>query len=105
VETPAGRPESTSRVARLQSGARAFALNVSNVCGPAHDVTVLGAPAQALYSLAEVAPHHVLRVAVVSLADRLCFGLVADPAAVPDIAGLAAAIQQEAAELGAAAET
>jgi hypothetical protein len=37
--------------------------------------------------------------------DRLCFGLVADPAAVPDIAGLAAAIQQEAAELGAAAET
>jgi diacylglycerol O-acyltransferase / wax synthase len=92
-------------VARLQSGARAFALNVSNICGPAHDVTVLGAPAQALHSLAEVAPHHVLRVAVVSLADRLCVGLVADPAAVPDIAGLAAAIEQEAAELAAAAET
>jgi diacylglycerol O-acyltransferase / wax synthase len=60
---------------------------------------------QTLYSLAEVAPHPVLRVAVVSLAERLCFGLVADPAAVPDIAGLAAAIQQEAAELAAAAET
>ena len=40
-----------------------------------------------------------------SLADRLCVGLVADPAAVPDIAGLAAAIEQEAAELAAAAET
>jgi diacylglycerol O-acyltransferase / wax synthase len=44
-------------VARLQSGARAFALNVSNVCGPAHDVTVLGAPVQALYSLARVQVH------------------------------------------------
>jgi hypothetical protein len=92
-------------VARLQSGARAFALNVSNVCGPAHDVTVLGAPAQALYSLVEVAPHHVLRVAVLSLAERLCVGLVADPAAVPDIAGLAAGIEQEAAELAAAVQT
>ena len=78
---------------------------MSNVCGPAHAVTVLGAPAQALYSLAEVAPHHLLRVAVVSLADRLCVGLVADPAAVADIAGLAAAIEQEAAELAAAAHT
>jgi hypothetical protein len=43
--------------------------------------------------------------AVLSLADRLCVGLVADPAAVPDIAGLAAAIEQEAAELAVTAET
>jgi hypothetical protein len=40
-----------------------------------------------------------------SLTDRLCVGLVADPAAVLDIAGLAAAIEQEAAELAVTAET
>lgn len=91
-------------VAQLQSGARAFALNVSNVRGPAHDVTVLGAPAQAVYPLADLAPHHALRVAVLSLADRLCVGLVTDPAAVADVAGLAAAIEHEAADLAAAAE-
>jgi hypothetical protein len=87
--------------ARLQSSGRAFALNVSNVPGPATDVTVLGAPVHAMYPLAEVAPHHLLRVAVLSLADRLCVGLVADPAVVDDVAGLAAAIEQEAGELAA----
>jgi hypothetical protein len=88
---------------RLQSSGRRFALNVSNVPGPAADVTVLGAPVHGMYPLAEVAPHHLLRVAVLSLADRLCVGLVADPAVVDDVAGLATAIEQEAGELAALA--
>jgi diacylglycerol O-acyltransferase / wax synthase len=89
--------------ARLQKSGRAFALNVSNVRGPDSEVTLLGAPVRAMYPLAEVAPHHLLRVAALSLGDRLCIGLVADPAVVDDVAGLASAIEQEAAELTALA--
>jgi WS/DGAT/MGAT family acyltransferase len=89
--------------ARLQSCGRAFAVNVSNVPGPAADVTVLGAPVHGMYPLAEVGPHHLLRVAALSLADRLCVGLVADPAVVDDVTGLATAIEQEADELAALA--
>jgi diacylglycerol O-acyltransferase / wax synthase len=61
---------------------RVFALNVSNVPGPQGDLTVLGSPLIALHSLAEIAERHVLRVAVVSAADRLSFGLCADADAV-----------------------
>ena len=96
-------PQLRRWTARLQKSGRAFALNVSNVRGPDSEVTVLGAPVQAMYPLAEVAPHHLLRVAVLSLGDRLCIGLVADPAVVDDVAELAAAIEQEAGELAALA--
>ncbi|MCV2488228.1 WS/DGAT domain-containing protein [Geodermatophilus sp. YIM 151500] len=84
---------------RLQRSGRAFALNVSNVRGPDRPVTVLGAPVDTMHSLAEVAQHHALRVAVVSVADRLCFGFVADPAVVDDVDVLAAALEREASEL------
>ncbi|MGY1709072.1 wax ester/triacylglycerol synthase domain-containing protein [Geodermatophilus sp. SYSU D00758] len=84
---------------RLQRSGRAFALNVSNVRGPTRPVSVLGARVDTLHSLAEVAQHHALRVAVVSVADRLCVGLVADPAVVDDVGVLARAVEAEAAEL------
>ncbi|WP_158579965.1 wax ester/triacylglycerol synthase domain-containing protein [Geodermatophilus marinus] len=84
---------------RLQRSGRAFALNVSNVRGPTGPVSVLGARVDTLHSLAEVGRHHALRVAVVSVADRLCFGLVADPAVVEDVDVLAGAVETEAAEL------
>ncbi|WP_409330817.1 wax ester/triacylglycerol synthase domain-containing protein [Trujillonella humicola] len=88
--------------ARLQRSGRTFALNVSNVRGPAAEVSVLGAQVAAIHPLVEVAPHHALRVAVVSLADRLCFGFVADPAAVGDLDLLAASVEAEAGDLVAA---
>jgi hypothetical protein len=84
---------------RLQRCGRAFALNVSNVRGPDREVTVLGAPVGAVHSLAEVAQHHALRVAVVSVADRLGFGLLAAPAVIEDLDVLADAVEREAAEL------
>jgi diacylglycerol O-acyltransferase len=84
---------------RLQRSGRAFALNVSNVRGPDRTVTVLGAPVGAVQPLVEVAQHHALRVAVVSAADQLGFGLVADPAVVGDLDVLAAGVAQAAAEL------
>jgi diacylglycerol O-acyltransferase len=57
---------------------RVFALNVSNVPGPQGELTVLGSPLLAMHSLAEIAERHVLRVAVISAAGRLSFGLCAD---------------------------
>jgi hypothetical protein len=62
-----------------------FTLNVSNVPGPREDVYVLGARLCELYSLAEIAQHHALRVAVLSAADTLFFGLCADRDAVDDV--------------------
>jgi diacylglycerol O-acyltransferase / wax synthase len=61
---------------------RVFALSVSNVPGPQGKLTVMGSPLQGMYSLAEIAERHLLRVAVVSAGGRLSFGLCADADAV-----------------------
>jgi uncharacterized protein DUF1298 len=80
---------------RLEASPRTFALNVSNVPGPPASVTVLGAPVEAVYSLAEIGQRHALRIAVVSLAGRLHFGLCADPAIVDDVGLLAEGVEAE----------
>jgi diacylglycerol O-acyltransferase / wax synthase len=84
---------------RILAHPRSFALNVSNVPGPRQPVQVLGVPVRALYSLAEIGEHHALRVAVVSLADSLNFGLVADPTLLDDVDQLATDMQAEATAL------
>jgi diacylglycerol O-acyltransferase / wax synthase len=79
---------------RLTLDPGAFALNVSNVAGPAERPQLLGAPVRALFSVAEIRERHGLRIAVVSMADVLHFGLCADPTIVgaldPLLAGIAA---------------
>jgi diacylglycerol O-acyltransferase len=84
---------------RVLTHPRSFALTVSNVPGPPRPVAVLGERVQALFTLAEIREQHALRVAVVSLADTLNFGLVADPTLLPDVDQLARAIEAEAAAL------
>ena len=84
---------------QLQRSGRSFALNVSNVHGPDRAVSVLGAPVDAVHPLVEVAQQHALRVAVLSVADRLGFGLVADPSVVGDLDVLADGLVEAAAEL------
>ncbi len=64
--------------ARLAMSPHVFTFNVSNVPGPRNEVYVLGAKVRELYSLAEIAPHHALRIAVISAAGKLFFGLCAD---------------------------
>jgi WS/DGAT/MGAT family acyltransferase len=78
---------------------RAFALNVSNVPGPRQRPSVLGAPVRALYSIAEIRERHGLRVAVISMADELHFGLCADPLIVGDLDPLVTGILAEASAL------
>jgi WS/DGAT/MGAT family acyltransferase len=84
---------------RVLAHPRSFALNVSNVPGPRRPIQVLGVPVRALYTLAEIREHHALRVSVVSLAESLNFGLVADPTLLDDVDQLAADVHAEAASL------
>ena len=78
---------------------RVFTFNVSNVRGPAVDIYVLGARVRELYSLAEIAQHHALRMAVISAAGLLSFGLCADRDAVQDLEALADGLRRSADEL------
>jgi diacylglycerol O-acyltransferase len=83
-------------VERVANNPRAVALDVSNIAGPVKRPTVLGAPVGALYSIAEVAERHGLRVAAVSMADQLQLGFCADCAIVPDLDPLVRGIRAEA---------
>jgi len=74
---------------------RVFTLNVSNVPGPAEPQRVLGSRLLHLYSFAEIAHHHALRIAVASAGGRIAFGLCADADAVPGIDVIAAGIGDE----------
>jgi diacylglycerol O-acyltransferase len=81
---------------------RLFTLNVSNVPGPSGPQLVLGAPLLELHSLAEIADRHALRVAIVSAAGRISFGLCADPDAVDGLEVIGEGISREIDRLGAA---
>jgi diacylglycerol O-acyltransferase / wax synthase len=78
---------------------RVFTLNVSNVPGPAEPQRVLGEPLLELYSLAEIAHRHALRVAVVSAGGRISFGLCADAEALGGLDAIASGIRRELGEL------
>ena len=78
---------------RLVQGPHEYSVNVSNVPGPAGPIHVLGRRVDAMYSIAEIAPHHALRIAAISLGGSLSIGLCADPNVVPDLDVIAAGIR------------
>ena len=84
---------------RLIQGPHEYSLNISNVPGPASPISVLGHRATALYSIAEIAPRHALRIAAVSLAGTMFVGLCADPGVIPDLGALADGIEASLAEV------
>jgi diacylglycerol O-acyltransferase / wax synthase len=86
-------------IARWAMSPRVFTFNISNVRGPANDLYVLGAHVRDMYSLAEIAQQHVLRVAVVSASGRLSFGLSGCAEAVKDIGVMADGLRRTADEL------
>jgi hypothetical protein len=86
-------------VAHYAMSPRVFTFNVSNVPGPRTDVYVKGSRVTAMYSIAEVAQHHALRVSVISAAGNLFFGLCADKQAVKDLDLLADGLGQARDEL------
>jgi WS/DGAT C-terminal domain len=52
-----------------------------------------------MYSLAEIAPHHALRVSADSFGGRISIGLCADADAIPDLAVLADGLDESLVEL------
>ena len=58
-----------------------------------------GAPVETIHSVVEIGRHHALRIAVLSIDARLCFGFCADPELVTDLDEMAAGAEREAAVL------
>jgi diacylglycerol O-acyltransferase / wax synthase len=88
-------PSIERRAQRRLMSPRVFTLSVSNVRGPKGPLWVLGSPLAGFYSLAEIADRHALRVAVISAAGRLSFGLCADADAVDRLELIAEGIEGE----------
>jgi WS/DGAT/MGAT family acyltransferase len=86
-------------IARHAMSPRVFTFNVSNVRGPEGDLYIRGARVRAMYSLAEIAQHHALRVSVVSAVGSLFFGFCADADAMKDLDVLADGIRASIDEL------
>jgi hypothetical protein len=102
VDLRALSPRMARLCEQIERSGRAFGLNVSNVPGPRSPVAICGSPVISMHSLAEIAQHHAVRVAAVSLSDDLFLGFCADPALVEGVATMATAAEDEAAELIAA---
>jgi hypothetical protein len=76
-----------------------FALSISNVRGPSGDLYLGRGRIERLYSLAEIAPHHALRVSANSFGGRISIGLCADADAIPDLMVLADGLDESLDEL------
>jgi diacylglycerol O-acyltransferase / wax synthase len=86
---------------KLASSPREFSLAVSNVPGPREPVYVLGRRVSEMYSLAEPADRHALRVTALSYAGALRLGLCSDPTHLHGLDRLATEIGRGFEELGA----
>jgi diacylglycerol O-acyltransferase len=84
---------------RIASNPHIFALSVSNVRGPAGTHYLAGGQIRQVYSLAEIAPHHALRVSAISFAGRIAIGLNADGDAIPELPDLADGVERSLIEL------
>ncbi|MEU3597765.1 wax ester/triacylglycerol synthase family O-acyltransferase [Streptomyces sp. NPDC006798] len=76
-----------------------FDLVVTSVPLPRSELSIGGCPLRSLYPMAPLARGHSLAVALTSYGGRIHVGLVADGEAVPDVARLASATEEELAEL------
>jgi WS/DGAT/MGAT family acyltransferase len=84
---------------KLASNPHVFALSVSNVRGPAGELYLGRGRIERMYSLAEIAPHHALRVSADSFGATMAIGLCADADAIPDLPVLAQGIDESLDEL------
>jgi uncharacterized protein DUF1298 len=84
---------------RVASNPHIFALSVSNVRGPTGSQYLAGGRIRGVYSLAEIAPHHALRVSAISFAGRMAIGLCADADAIPELPELAEGVERSLVEL------
>ena len=86
-------------IEKVEASPRAFAVSISNVKGPREQVSVLGAPVENLFTIAEIGEGHALRIGVISSGDHLGFGFCADPNLVKDLDEMAEGVEIEAERL------
>jgi diacylglycerol O-acyltransferase / wax synthase len=84
---------------RAASGPREFSLSASNVPGPRDPIYVRGSRVAALYSVAEPADRHALRLSAVSCAGTMHFGLCTDPDALDGLSEMADGMDEAIEEL------
>ncbi|WP_367133935.1 MULTISPECIES: wax ester/triacylglycerol synthase family O-acyltransferase [Streptomyces] len=83
-----------------RSGRLFYDLLISSVpLRGADGLRLAGSPVREAYPLAPLAPGQSLAVGITTYEDRVCYGLLADAVAVPDLDVLARSIGEEAAEL------
>ncbi len=96
-------PHVAHAATRLAGDPREFSVSISNVPGPSGPVRVAGREVEHLYSAAEPAARHALRVSAISCAGTVGIGLCSDPGVLPGIGDLAAAVEESWVELRTAA--
>jgi diacylglycerol O-acyltransferase len=89
---------------RLAARRRAYNLVVTNVPGPASELSLLGSPLEAIYPLAPLFETQALGVALFGYHGRLHVGVAADWHTVPDLADFVSDIDTAFADLVAAAD-
>jgi diacylglycerol O-acyltransferase len=77
---------------RIAGSAREFSVAISNVPGPRIPVSVAGRRVAQLFTSAEPATHHALRISAISHADEIGIGFCTDPTVLPHIGALAEAV-------------
>lgn len=87
------------RAARLAGSARVYNLTVSNIPGPLFSVYMLGAELAEAYPVVPMSDNHALSIGMFSYRDAIHFGLYADPAALPEVRELPAALRASVREL------
>jgi WS/DGAT/MGAT family acyltransferase len=90
--------------AAINFSTRLFNLLVTNFPGPQIPFYVLGRELSAVYPIGFLAKDHALAIAILSYNGQVGFGLLADPAALPDAERIAHHLAAEVAELSAAAQ-
>ena len=98
-------PTIASQAAKLQARQRLFNLTVTNVPGPQIPLYLVGRRMTAIYPVVPLSQKTALGVAVMSYCGRLCFGLLADYDAIPDLGDIVDDFRAAMFELALAAET
>jgi hypothetical protein len=96
-------PTVMAQASRLQSRQRFFNLVVTNVPGPQIPLYVLGRQLLDLFPMAPLARRQALCIAVMSYNGKMCFGLLGDFDAMPDMRIVADGISESLDELRTAA--
>jgi hypothetical protein len=98
-------PTIASQAAKLQARQRLFNLTVTNVPGPQIPLFLAGRRMTAIYPVVPLSERTALGVAAMSYCGRLCFGLLADYDAMPDLGDVVEDFEAAMFELALAAET